>query len=145
MKKLQQEPDEVDPARRAAILLSLLGASAFAFGNGRGAQAAQGEVREVAKGVTLQTVGEVESSFPEFAKIRLDEVTWQPGARSGPSTMEHPMICEMSQGALDETKDGKPFTRKTGDLWTCAIGEVDVDVNDGSSPATMRIFRLLKA
>jgi hypothetical protein len=147
MKKLQHELDEVDPARRTALLFGLFGASALALGNGRCAvaQAAQGEVREIATGVTLQTVGEVESSFPEFAKIRLDEVTWQPGARSGPSTMEHPMICEMSQGALDETKDGRPITRKTGDLWTCAIGEVDVDVNNGSDPATMRIFRLLKA
>jgi hypothetical protein len=58
---------------------------------------------------------------------------------------EHAMICEMSQGTLDETKDGKPFTRKNGDIWTCAIGEVDVDVNNGETPATMRIFRLLQA
>jgi hypothetical protein len=144
----KQDLHSVDHDRRATLLLGLAGASAVAFGKGSSAlaqQAATAQIEEVAEGVTKKVVGEVQASFPQFAKVHLDEFTWQPGARTGPSTMEHAMICEMSQGTLDETKGGKPFTRKKGDIWTCAIGEVDVDVNNGDTPATMRIFRLLQA
>jgi hypothetical protein len=141
----QQEPKEQQHAnavdRRSAILLSLLGASTFAAGK---VSPALGE-EQPAEGVTERVVTEIESVFPEFKKVRLVEVTWQPGAKSGPEKMPHHMVCEMSQGTLDEIKDGRPVTRKTGDVWTCRVGEVDEDTNNGTTPATMRIFMLMNA
>ena len=59
--------------------------------------------------------------------------------------MNDAMVCEMSQGILDETKNGQPLKRKMGDVWTCAVGDVDVDINNGTEPAVMRIFMLMKA
>jgi len=140
--------DGVDQDRRTAILLGLMGASAVAVSFGRSAlaqQPAQGEATELAPGVTRRVVAEVPSTVPGVAKVRLAEVSWQPGGKLGPSTMKDAMICEMSEGALDETKNGQPVERKTGDVWTCAVGDVDNDVNNGSVPATMRIFSLIKA
>ncbi len=88
-------------------------------------------------------MAEVPSRIPGFAMGGLVEVTWGPGAKVGPEAMEFPMVCEMSQGVLDETRNGEPVTRKAGDVWTCAVG--DVDVNNGTEPATMRIFMLVPA
>ena len=45
----------------------------------------------------------------------------------------------------EASMDGQPFKRKVGDVWTCAVGDADVDVNNGSEPAVMRIFMLMKA
>jgi hypothetical protein len=142
------EADGIDPDRRAALLLGVLGGSAIALSFGRSAlaqQAAQGQATELAPGVTRRVIAEVPSVVSGFAKVRLVEVTWQPGGKLGPSTMKDAMICEMSAGALDETKNGQPVQRKTGDVWTCAVGDVDNDVNNGSVPATMRIFSLIEA
>src|SRR4051794_35194161 len=143
----RHEAGGVDHERRAALLLGLMGASAITFGRGRNAYAqagATGQATEVAPGVTRRVIAEVPSTVPGFAKVLLAEVTWQPGAKNGPSTMKDAMVCEMSQGVLDETKNDKPSKRKTGDVWTCAVGDVDVDVNNGTEPATMRIFMLMK-
>jgi quercetin dioxygenase-like cupin family protein len=150
MKKANAGQLTSDPGidRRAAIALGLVGASAVAF-TGTGPAAAQGrkpvETKEVAKGIERKVYEDVESMIPGFAKVRLVEVTWQPGASSGPHTMENFLICEMSQGELRETINGQPVTRRTGDVWTCPIGQVDTDTDRGNTPATMRIFTLLKA
>jgi len=144
----RREADGVDHDRRAALLLGVMGASAIALSFGRSAlaqHAAKGQTTELAPGVTRRVVAEVPSTVPGFAKVRLVEVTWEPGGKLGPSTMKDAMICEMSEGALDETKNGQPVQRKTGDVWTCAVGDVDNDVNNGSVPATMRIFSLIEA
>jgi len=140
--KEQKDLNAID--RRSALLLSLVGASALAAGKISPALAEQQPAADP-EGVTERVVAEIESVFPEFKKVRLVEVTWQPGAKSGPEKMPHHMVCEMSQGTLDEIKDGRPVTRKTGDVWTCRIGEVDEDANNGSTPATMRIFMLMSA
>jgi hypothetical protein len=144
----RHETDGVDHERRAALLLGLLGASAVALGPVREASAQQtttGQITEAGPGRTRRVVAEVPSTVPGFGMVRLVEVTWQPGAKSGPDTMKDAMVCEMSQGVLDETKNGQPIKRKVGDVWTCAVGDVDVDVNNSTEPATMRIFMLMKA
>ena len=146
---IRHEADgSVDHERRAALLLGLAGMSVAVVGQGREASAQQapmGSVTEAGPGRTRRVVADVPSTVPGFGMVRLVEVTWQPGAKSGPDTMKDAMVCEMSQGVLDETKNGQPFKRKAGDVWTCAVGDVDVDVNNSTEPATMRIFMLMKA
>ena len=145
----RHETDGVDQQRRAALLLGLAGMSAAVVGQGREAlaqQATDGQATELAPGVTERQVAEIPAAIPGFAKVRLIEITWQPGAEdSAPETMKDPMICEMSQGVLDETKNGQQGKRKAGDVWTCAVGDVDYEVNNGTEPATMRVFILMKA
>jgi hypothetical protein len=51
-------------------------------------------------------------------------ITLQPGA-STKATMKNPMICECSRGTLAITQDGKEWTAKTGDIWTCKEGLVE--------------------
>jgi hypothetical protein len=55
------------------------------------------------------------------------------------------MICECTQGTLAIMQDGKEWTAKKGDIWTCKEGLVEKTVNKGKTVATMRIFDLLPA
>ena len=89
----------------------------------------------------------VTSMIPGIAKVRVREVTLQPGASSGGKRgMQHAMICECTQGTLEVTQDkNKPFVAKTGHMWTCNVGTTELTVNKGKTPATMRAIDLMKA
>ncbi len=60
--------------------------------------------------------------------------------------MQHAMICECTQGTLEITLDkNKPFVAKTGHMWTCNVGTIELTANKGNTPATMRAIDLMKA
>jgi quercetin dioxygenase-like cupin family protein len=129
---------KVELDRRAVLMLGLAGASALVLGKGTGVLAAE------EKGVERKVFKEGESMIPGFPKVRLRAVTYQPGA-SSKLTMKNPMICECTQGTLEVTQDGKMWTAKTGDIWTCREGTVEENANKGKAVATMRVFDLLPA
>ena len=125
--------------RRAILMLGLAGASALVLGKGSSVLAEdQGKVeRKVFK--------ESQSMIPGFPKVRLRAITYQSGA-SSKDTMKNSMICECTQGALEITQDdGKAFTAKKGDLWTCKTGTVEQTANKGKTVAVMRVMDLLPA
>jgi hypothetical protein len=84
-----------------------------------------------------------ESTIPGVARVRLREATWAPGAGLETRPMANDMVCRMVQGDLDVTVDGEPATRKEGDLWTCHVGMMISDKNNGSVPAVMHVLDLL--
>ncbi|MGQ0526136.1 MAG: hypothetical protein ACT4P8_21020 [Betaproteobacteria bacterium] len=87
----------------------------------------------------------VASMIPGIAKVQVRASTYQPGAMSK-SKMQNAMICECTQGTLEITQDDhKPFIAKTGHMWTCDAGTIEVTSNKGTTPATMRVIDLLKA
>jgi hypothetical protein len=138
-RKLAMKPsDKANLDRRAVLMLGLAGASALVLGKGNSLLAAE------EKGVERKTGKDVESMIPGFPKVRFREITLQPGA-STKATMKNPMICECGQGALEIVQDGKTFTAKKGDIWTCKEGLVEETANKGKTAATMRIFDLLPA
>jgi hypothetical protein len=98
----------------------------------------------VIAGMDIKVIKEAASMIPGFPKVRLREATYRPGGRSK-NTMQNPMVCECSQGALDVTHDGNTFTAKQGDIWTCDTGTVEENVYNGSTVAVMRVFDLLPA
>ena len=129
---------KVDLDRRAVLMLGLAGASALVLGKGSRLLAAE------EKGVERKVGKEVESMIPGFPKVRLREITLEPGA-STKATMKNPMICECSQGTLEVIQDGKKFTAKRGNVWTCKEALVEETANKGKTVATMRVFDLLSA
>jgi hypothetical protein len=131
-------PEQVNIDRRTLLLAGLAGASALVLGTKTRVLAGE------ATGMDIKVIKEAASMIPGFPKVRLREATYQPGGRSK-NTMQNPMVCECSQGALEVTQDGKTFTAKQGDIWTCDIGTVEENVNNGSTVAVMRIFDLLPA
>lgn len=134
----KQQSGKVDLDRRAVLMLGLVGASALALGKASSVLAAE------EKGVERKVFKESESMIPSFPKVRLRAVTYQPGA-SSKATMKNPMICECTQGTLEVTQDGKTWTAKKGDIWTCKEGMVEANANKGKTVATMRVFDLLPA
>ena len=129
--------------RREVMIAGLAGASAFFAGTGGTAWAQ----RDVKGKVDQKVMEPVASMIPGIAKIRVRDQTLQPGASSGgKSGMEHAMICECTQGTLEITQDkNKPFVAKTGHMWTCNVGTIELTANKGSTPATMRAIDLMKA
>ncbi|HEV8720586.1 MAG TPA: hypothetical protein VGW77_08090 [Candidatus Binatia bacterium] len=134
--KRQREKGYLD--RRSVLKLALAGASALLVGKGTSVLAAE------EKGVERKVFKESESMIPGFPKVRLRAVTYQPGA-SSKATMKNPMICECTRGTLEVTQDGKTWTAKTGNIWTCREGMVEENANKGKAIATMRVFDLLPA
>jgi hypothetical protein len=52
----------------------------------------------------------------------------------------------MTEGELAVVQNGKPFTVKQGDVWTCAKGiTTEGTQNKGATVAVMRIIDLLPA
>src|SRR3990172_4662057 len=104
---------KVDLDRRAVLMLGLAGASAPVLGKGGNVLGAE------AKGVDIKVLKEAESMVPGFPKVRLREFTFEPGGRTEGRKMPNAMICECSLGALEVTQEGKTWTVKKGDIWTC--------------------------
>ena len=135
---MKREPKKVDLDRRA-VLLGLAGAAALAVSKSGSALAQE------MKAPAIKVIKETASMIPGYAKVRLREVTWQPGDGLKTRPMPNDMVCEMARGSVEAVVDGKPLTRKTGDVWDCKAGMMISDVNKGTTPATMRIFDLLRA
>lgn len=128
--------------RREVMIAGLAGASAF-FGGAGGTAWAQ-SIESKGK-IDRKSMEPVASMIPGIAKVRVREVTLQPGA-SNTAKMQDAMICECTQGTLEITQDkDKPFVAKTGHMWTCNVGMIEISANKGSSPATMRVIDLMKA
>ena len=89
-----------------------------------------------------KVIKEAESVIPGFPKVRLREITYQPGAQAE-NTMKNPMICEITQGSLESKVDGQPVTRSTGDIYTCKTGQKIENENKGDTAVIMRVFDLL--
>lgn len=134
----KRQSGKVDLDRRAVLMLGLAGVSTLVLGKGTTVLAAE------EKGVERKVFKEGESMIPGFPKVRLRAVTYQPGANSK-ATMKNPMICECTEGTLEVIQDGKTWTAKTGDIWTCREGMVEENTNKGKAVATMRVFDLLPA
>ena len=125
--------------RRDVMIAGLAGASAF-FGRAAWAQSIESKGK-----IERKLMEPVASMIPGIAKVRVREQTYQPGA-SSKAKMQNAMICECTQGTLEIGQDDhKPFVAKTGHLWTCDVGTIEITANKGSTPATMRVIDLMKA
>ena len=130
--------------RRVALVVGLAGASALLLKTPWEAMAA--DATEIAPGVTLKVIKEMPSDIPGFPQIRWRVITWQPGAKLGPTTMKNAMICEIAGGTLEQTVEGMGTkTLQPGDTYLCHTGMVETDINNGTTPTDMRVIDLLTA
>jgi quercetin dioxygenase-like cupin family protein len=125
-------------ARRDMLRFGLMGASVLALGTGGGVLAGE-------EGIERRVVKEVNSMIPGFPKLRIRDTIFQPGAVLSERKMANPMICEVTQGTLEVTVDGKTFTAQKGDFWTCRAGGTEGDANTGTTVAIMHVIDLLPA
>jgi hypothetical protein len=135
----------MDMDRRTAIAVGLTGASAVLLGAKPSIAATEAKGEEIAPGVHWRVLGEAPSPVQGFEKVRWEELTWQPGAKFGPTTMKVPMICEIIQGPLEQVIEGQagPKTLETGATYACHVGMVETNENKGTDVPVMRIIRLM--
>ena len=136
---MHQPPEHRDLDRRALLLLGLAGASTWVLGTGQHVRA--GEM----PGVERKVLKEVDSNIPGYAKIRVRDVIFQPGASTPNMTMQNDMVCETTEGSLEVTKDGQTFTAPKGTVWTCRKDGTETTANKGATVAIMHVIDLLPA
>src|SRR5215831_9926721 len=136
MTQLEEKIMEID--RRTALALGITGASALLLGSAESGGAE--EVKQLAPGVEMRVLKELPVQIPGFSKVRWRDITWQPGAKFGPTTMKNAMICEIRGGPLEQHIEGQdPKTLQPGDTYVCHVGMVEWDVNTGTTQSTMRV------
>jgi len=133
----QGQGTEID--RRSMLMVGLGGASVLLVAQRESAWAQR--LEEKGK-VERKESKPIDSMVPGFQKVRLREVIYHPGA-STKAKMQNAMICECTQGVLEVIQDDKKFTANKGDMWTCRVGMVEANANNGAGPATMRVIDLL--
>jgi hypothetical protein len=104
-----------------------------------------GKDTTVAPGVVMRVYNEGPAIIPGFKSVRLLDFIMQPGSKTGNDPMPNPMVCYMSQGQLRVVQDGKEYTKKQNDVWTCNTGTHEQAFNDTKAVAVMRMTFLLPA
>ncbi len=105
-----------DIDRRTALALGLAAASSLVVGPSEIALAAVGEETKLAEGVTVKVLGEGMSMIPGYVKVRLRDLTVQPGATVAPGDMKNAMACHITKGEMEINQDGKTFTGPRVDM-----------------------------
>src|SRR4051812_33634269 len=89
-------------------------------------------------------MGGRDTVLPGYKSIRMDDVIYQPGAKSIGNTMPNDMVCQCIEGEMQlDHGHGHTFSAKKGDVWTCVKGQPEHVENTGSTVAIMRVINLL--
>ena len=133
--------------RRSAILLGVSGAAAF-LGGASFASAQDVKTEELAPGVTLKILKEVDPVSPVqgFSKAMLMEITFEPGSTLSDPGSKTVDFCEIQGAPLYVEIQGKePFTLNPGDVYFCPVGNIETDTNKSDKPSIMRVVELIPA
>lgn len=134
-----------DLDRRSAITLGLAGVSGLVVTAAAAAQTyAPTDGKEVAPGVRQVDLGEADSHIPAYKVVKLRDLVFQPGAKLSIAAMSNDMVCHMTEGEVRIKQNGRDFTAKKNDIYTCMKGDVEDNVA-GNTVAIMRIIDLLPA
>jgi hypothetical protein len=104
------------------------------------------EGKEVAPGVREVALSERDSVIAAYKMVKLRDIVIQPGAKTGgpDNVMKNDMVCHMTEGELAVVQNGKEFTVKKGDVWTCAKADTTEGTNNkGDTIAIMRVMDLM--
>jgi quercetin dioxygenase-like cupin family protein len=132
---------------RRSVLGFGLAASTFVLPTATTAQTSDAKAgKELGPGVRQVDLGERESLIPSYKKVRMRDIIIQPGAMTPEREMMNDMVCHLTEGELAVVQNGKQFTVKEGEVWSCAKGlNTEGTQNKGNTVAVMRIIDLLPA
>ncbi len=136
--------DEVN--RRSAMTLGLTLAVAAPLAAMPGSAAAEmygaDAGTEIMPGIRQVPLGEWKVNFGGYTRAVMNDYIAAPGASFPAETMANDMLCQVVEGEIAITQDGNMIAGKTGHLYSCVIGTVEADVNEGATSAIMRVIDL---
>ena len=100
---------------------------------------------EIMPGIRQISLGEWPVKFGGYTKAIMNDYVMNPGANFPEETMKNDMLCQVLEGEITIHQDGNTVMAKTGHVYSCIIGTVEVDKNDGTAAAVMRVIDLLPA
>jgi quercetin dioxygenase-like cupin family protein len=103
------------------------------------------EGKETSPGVREIELSQRDAIIPGYKTVKMLDIVFQPGARAPQETMEHDVVCHITEGEMAIVLNGEEFRVKKNDVYTCAKGTTDVSRNDGDEVAVMRAIVLMSA
>lgn len=138
-----------DLNRRSAITLGLTVATAAPFAVLPTLAASETYAADVGKeimpGIRQVELGEWPVKLGGYTKVVVNDYLFAPGAAFPAESMKNDMLCQIMEGEISTTQDGKMFTSTAGKAYSCVTGMVAGDKNASSAPAIMRVIDLLTA
>jgi mannose-6-phosphate isomerase-like protein (cupin superfamily) len=102
------------------------------------------EGKELGPGIRMVELGEMPSNIKSYKTIKVVDVIFQPGAVDK-TVMETDMVCHITSGEFKVVKNGKEFTVKQDEVYTCGKGDSDTTTNTSKVVGVHRIAILVPA
>jgi hypothetical protein len=129
--------------RRSALTVGLIAASAAVVKPAAAQPMDAGKETTVAPGVVQRVYGEGPAIIPGFKTVSMRDIIMQPGSKTAGNPMKNAMVCHITEGELRIVQEGKTFTAKKNQVWTCDKGTTEQAFNDGKLVGVMRITDLM--
>jgi quercetin dioxygenase-like cupin family protein len=133
--------------RRSALALGLTAAAAAvplvaSMSPAKAAMYGPDVGKEIMPGIRQVDIGKFSVNFGNYKSAVVTDWVIAPGHGFPEDTMKNDSVCQIVEGELKITHDGKTFVAKTGHLFSCTIGSTETDDNEGSVAAIMRSIDL---
>ncbi len=100
---------------------------------------------EIMPGIRQVALGEWPVDFGGYTKAVMNDYVMGPGAAFPEEVMKNDMLCQIVEGAITINQDGNMIAAKAGHVYSCKIGTVEIDTNEGDTAAIMRVIDLFAA
>lgn len=101
--------------------------------------------REIMPGIRQVELGEWPVNFGGYKRAVANDYIMSSGAAFPEETMKNDMLCQILAGEIVINQDGTVSTAKVGHVYSCIIGTVETDKNEGATAAIMRVIDLFPA
>ena len=101
--------------------------------------------KEIMPGIRQVELGEWPVKFGGYTRAVANDYIMGPGTAFPEEVMKNDMLCQIMEGEIVINQDGNISTAKTGHVYSCMIGTVETDKNEGDTSAIMRVIDLFPA
>ena len=101
--------------------------------------------KEIMPGIRQIELGEWPVKFGGYTRAVMNDFVMGPGSAFPEEVMKNDMICHVIEGEIQINQDGNMIAAKTGHVYSCMVGTVETDKNEGDTSAIMRVIDLFPA
>ena len=101
--------------------------------------------KEIMPGIRQIELGEWPVNFGGYTRAVMNDFVMGPGTAFPEEVMKNDMLCHVIEGEIQINQDGNMIAAKTGHVYSCMIGTVETDKNEGDTSAIMRVIDLFPA